>query len=61
MQAVELYKTLHKTKTNDIRKYNMKIIEEILNIDTSMKITRTLGVDRKQLFILKDEQDQITK
>ena len=44
---------------NDIRKYK-KMIEETPNNGTSMKIVRTLGIGRKQLYALKDEQGQIT-
>ena len=52
----ELSKTINKRKTNDIRKCNVKLIQQTLINSTSMKITRTFGIGRKQLHALKDEQ-----
>ena len=54
IKAVELSKTINQRKTNDIRKYNKKMIDETLNMVTSVKIARTLGIGRKQLYALKD-------
>ena len=46
IEVVELSNIINKRKTNDIQKYNMKIIEETLTKDTSMKIARrTFGLD----------------
>ena len=39
IEAVELSNTIHKRKTNDIRKY-IKIIEETLNTGKSMETPR---------------------
>ena len=60
IKAVELSKTITKRIPDDIRKH-MKIIEEILNNSTCMKIAkRTLRIFNKQLYSLNDEHGQNT-
>ena len=61
IEAVELFKTIKKIKSNGIRKYNMKIIEDTLNKGTSMKkAKKKLDIGREQHYALKDERGQIT-
>ena len=42
IKAVELSKAINQRKANYSRKYDMKMNEETLNKDTSMKITRRI-------------------
>ena len=60
VQAIELSKTINMRKTNSIWKLHLKIIGGTQKEDTSVKIARTIGIGRKQLYALKVEQDQIT-
>ena len=54
IEAFKLSTTINKKKTNDIRKYNLKVIKETLNKETSMKIARrTLGFGSKQTVFFK--------
>ena len=58
LEAVELSRAINKRITDDNRN-NVKIIEETKK-GTSMKLVRrTLGIGRKQLYVLKDEPGQI--
>ena len=52
IKAIELFKSIKKRKTDEIWKYNMKMIDETLHKGISMKIKRTLGIDKKQLYAL---------
>ena len=54
IKTVELYKIINQRKTNNIKKYKLKLIEETLNHGTCMELARkTLGIGRKQLYAFK--------
>ena len=59
--AAELGKAINKSKTQDVRDFNMKKVREALEAGTSIKMARRkLGQGRKQMFALRNKDGELT-